>query len=140
VGLLRRVLVGSGQLPGDLRATVAAEEQLVLEEGLPGSVTYRNFRAPGQFAAWRKNAVCGAIAVTDRRLVVWAGRFKHIDVPHDHPVRARIEVTAERPDRICFRYDAGATNTSLSGQAEVRLRTRQACDIAGLLDRLAARG
>jgi hypothetical protein len=140
VGLFRRVLVGSGQLPADLRAAVAAEERLVLEEGLAGSVTYRNFRAPGQFAAWRKNAVSGAIAVTDQRLVVWAGRFKHIDVPHDHQVRAGIEVTAERPDRIRFGYDAGATNTSLSGHVEVRLRTRQAVDIAGLLDRLAARG
>jgi hypothetical protein len=140
VGLLRRVLLGSGELPADLRAALAAEEHLVLEEGLPGSVTYRNFRAAGQFAAWRKNAVSGAIAVTDQRLVVWAGRFKHIDLPHDHPVRAGIKVAAERADRICFGYDAGATNTSISGQVEVRLRTRQAADIAGLLGRLAARG
>jgi hypothetical protein len=135
---LRRVLLGSGRLPAELRAVVAAEETLVLEEGLTGSVTYRHFKAPGQRANWRKEAVSGAIAVTDVRLVVWAGRFKHIDVPHDHPLRAGIEVGADRPDRICFSYDAGAGNPSRSGRVEVKLRTPRAAHAADLLGRLAA--
>jgi hypothetical protein len=138
MSVLRRVLLGSGEMPGDLRSAVATEEPLVLEEGLAGSVTYRQFRAPGQFAGWRKEAVSGAIAVTGRRLVVWAGRFKHIDVPHDHPLRAGIEVIAERPDRICFAYDAGAGNPLRSGRVEVRLRTERAAHTAELLGRLAA--
>jgi hypothetical protein len=139
MGLLRRAFLGSGQLPGELRSAVVAEEPLVLEEGLAGSVTYRNFRAPGQYANWRKEAVSGAIAVTGQRLVVWAGRFKHIDVPHDHPLRAGIQVAAERADRICFAYDAGAGNPSRSGRVEVRLRTTQATHVAELLGQMAAR-
>jgi hypothetical protein len=123
MGLLRRVFLGSGELPGDLRSAVAEEQPLVLEEGLAGSVTYRRFRAPGEYAGWRKDAVSGAIAVTGRRLVVWAARFKHIDVPHGHPLRAGIEVAAERPDRICIAYDAGAGKPLRSGRVEVRLRT-----------------
>lgn len=138
VGLLRRALLWSGQLPRELRSEIVVEEPLVLEEGLAGSVTYRNFRAPGQYSNWRKDPVSGAIAVTNQRLVVWAGRFRHIDVPHGHPLRAVIEVAAERPHRICFAYDAGAGNPSRSGRVEVRLRTAQATHVAELLGQLAA--
>jgi hypothetical protein len=128
------MMLNSGRFPDGIRAAVTAETVLVLEEGLPGSVTYRHFRGPGERARYRKDAVSGAIAVTSRRFVVWAGRFKHIDVPHTHPMRAVIEVTEDRPGRVCFRYDAGAGNTALSGQVEVRLRTPQATQIVTLLN------
>ncbi|MGH3248360.1 MAG: hypothetical protein ACRDOI_19460 [Trebonia sp.] len=137
MALLRRVLLGSGRLPAEVRVALAAEESLVLEEGLAGSATRRRFRVPGAYAGFRWDAVSGAIAVTDRRLVVWAGRFKHIDVPHDHPLRAAIDVTADRPGRICFAYDAGAGDPSRSGKVEVRLRTARAASVAELLGRLA---
>jgi hypothetical protein len=136
---LLRILLGSGQLPPELRAAVTAEETLFLEEGLTGSVTYRDFRIPGHGRGnWRKQAASGSIAVTRQRLVVWAFRYKHIDVPHDHPVRAGIAVTAEQPDRICFAYDAGATDPSRSGKVEVRLGTPNARQIAELLGQQAA--
>jgi hypothetical protein len=132
-----RLLLGSGQLPPELRDAVAAEQPLVLAEGLAGSITYRRFRAPGRYSWWRKTRAFGAIAVTSQRLMVWAGRFEHIDVPHRHPLRAGVEVAADRPDRLCFAYDAGATNPTRSGRVEVRLRTAQAQDLAALLARLA---
>jgi hypothetical protein len=45
VNPLRRALLGPGQLPVELRAALAAEKALVLEEGLTGSVTFRNYHA-----------------------------------------------------------------------------------------------
>jgi len=130
-----RFLVGSGRLPAQIRAELARTDVILLEEDLGGSVTYRNYRAPGRFSNWRKDAATGSVAVTANRLVVWAGHFKHIDVPLDHPVRATIEVVAERPDRVCFAYDAGTTNPAKSGRVEVRLRTPRAERIAQLLAR-----
>lgn len=131
------MFLGPGRLPDDLRAGIAAEQPLALEEELTGSVTYRNYRAPGRYSSWRKQAVAGAIAVTPGRLLVWAGRFKHINVPHRHPLRASIKITAEAPDRLCFGYDAAAGGSERSGQVEVRLRTARAEELAVLLDRLA---
>lgn len=125
--------LGSGRLPEQLRAELAAEGLVLLEEELIGSVTYRRYRAPGEWASWRKEAAAGAIAVTAGRLVVWAGRMRHIDVPLAHPVRATIEVVVDRPDRVCFAYEAGTTNSSRSGRVEVRLRTAQAGRVAQLL-------
>ncbi|MDQ7911018.1 hypothetical protein RB614_41675 [Phytohabitans sp. ZYX-F-186] len=130
-----RVLLGSGRLPDRIRAELAASDVVLIEEGLTGSVTYRRYRAPGEYSSWRKEAVAGSVAVGANRLVVWAGRFKHIDVPLDHPVRATIEIRADRPDRVCFAYDAGTTNPSRSGRVEVRLRTPQAARTAQLLTR-----
>ncbi|MEV4312245.1 hypothetical protein [Actinocrispum sp. NPDC049592] len=100
-------------------------------------MTYRNYRAPGRYSSWRKQAASGVIAVTRQRLLVWAGRFRHIDVPHRHPLRASIQVAAEASDRLCFGYDAAAGGNGRSGQVEVRLRTARAQELAALLDRLA---
>ena len=129
---LRRFLTGSGRLPDPLRAELANEGFVILEEGLPGSVTYRHLRAPGRRANWRRDAVSGAIAITTRRLVVWTGRVKQIDVPLRHPLRQAIQVSLDKPGQICFVHHA-ETNPQVSGQFEVRLRTTQAERIAEFL-------
>ena len=129
---LRRLLLGSGRLPEHLRVQLLADDVLVLEEGLFGSVTYRNYRAPGRRTTLRKQAVSGAIAMTADRLVVWAGGMKHIDVPRGNALWRATDVQAETPEQVRLAYDAGATNTALSGRVEVRLHTGQAARIAEL--------
>ena len=126
---LRRLLFGSGRLPDDLRAELAREDLVVLEEGLMGSITLRHYRAPGKRSSWKKQAVSGAIAVTAHRLVVWAGGAKNIDIPRTDPSRTAITITTDRPDRICFAYDAARFDPSRSGQVEVRFRTTRAPQI-----------
>ncbi|MEP7022739.1 MAG: hypothetical protein ABJB47_02785 [Actinomycetota bacterium] len=42
MNLFREVFLGAGQLPADLPASLTAEGIVLLEEGLHGSVTYRN--------------------------------------------------------------------------------------------------
>jgi hypothetical protein len=134
-------LMGNGRLPGYLRASLtgADEDMLVLLEELPATVTYRRFRDYDAYHWWKQEWVKGAVAITDQRLVVWSGGRLHIRTPHAHPLRATIVVTAEFPDHVCFSYEAGITNPSITGHAEVRLRTSRAAHITGLLNRLAAR-
>jgi hypothetical protein len=135
VNALQRLLLGAGRLPEDLHASLVTGGDVVfVEEGLIGSITRRRFRAPGRYSSWQRQAVSGAIAVTGgRRVVVWAGRYKHIDVPVTHPLWATIEFTVDPPDRVCFAYDPGATDPRVSGRVEVRLKTRQAQRLAQLL-------
>jgi hypothetical protein len=97
MSFLRRLFTGSGEMPGDVRRSIASDRVLLVDEGLPGSVTYRHLRAPGRRAWLRKTAVTGGFALTARRLVVWAGRHKQIDVPLDHPLRREIVVEEEEP-------------------------------------------
>ncbi|BCB77331.1 hypothetical protein GCM10022251_64760 [Phytohabitans flavus] len=132
-----RALAGgrSGRLPDQLRAELAATDLLVLEEELLGTVTYRRYRSAREYTSWSREPAAGAIALAPNRLVVWANHMRHIDVPLAHPIWATIEVRAERPGRVRFTYDAGATNTAASGHVDVRLRTPQAERIVQLLSR-----
>jgi hypothetical protein len=139
VSPLRQLLVGSGRLPPDLRADIATELLVLLEEELPGSVTYRNYRTPKRYSKLRRQGVMGSIALTDRRLLVWANHVKHVNMPHHDPLRAGVKVTVDQPDLVCVSYDAGAGDPSTSGQVEVRLRTTRASTIAWLSRDLAAR-
>ncbi|MFE9322100.1 hypothetical protein ACIHDR_32910 [Nocardia sp. NPDC052278] len=85
---------------------------------------------------WERREVSGAIAVTvGRRVLVWAGRFKHIDVPMTHPLWAAIEFRLDRPDRVCFVYDPATTDPPEPERVEVRLRTSQAKQLAQLMTR-----
>jgi hypothetical protein len=133
VNPLRRLLLGSGRLPAELGAALALEDLVLLAEELSGSITVRGHRTSLRQSLWRREPISGAIAVTARRLVVWAGRSKHIDVPLTHPLRAAIEVAVDRPDCVRFAYDAAAFDASRSGRVELRLRTAQAARVAELL-------
>lgn len=134
---LQRLLLGSGRLPADLRASLVASDDVVfLEEGLTGSVTRRLVRSSGRLVEWERQPVSGAIAVTSgRRVLVWAGRFKHIDVPMTHPLWATIEFSIDRPNRVCFTYVPAATEPGLSGRVAVRLKTSQVKQLARLVTR-----
>jgi hypothetical protein len=132
MGYVRRLLLGSGRMPDDLRATLDGEDVLLLEEGLYGSITYRNFRSPGRRSNWKRSGVSGGVACTARRFLVWVSRSdSHLDVPHDHPRRNAMAVTAEEADRVCIAYDA-PDGAKWSGRVELRFRTAQANRIAEL--------
>ncbi|MBL1065223.1 hypothetical protein [Streptomyces sp. 7-21] len=128
---LRRValrLHGGGRFPDDLRALLAREGLILLEEELFG--VYR-CRLPGAVST---RAFAGGVAVTGERLVVWTGRVaRHLDVAHGHSLRRLVTVTADRPDRVVFCYDAGLFRPDRPGTREIRLRTPQARLLAELL-------
>jgi hypothetical protein len=136
VNPLRRVLFGAGRLKDDLRASLDAEGVVLLEEGLPGTVTYINYRAPMQYSSWRKVAITGAVAITGQRFVVAASRGgNHIDVPLTDQRRDAVKVSADGPDKVLFSVDPSAFDPRKSGTVEVRLRTPRAPEVVALLNR-----
>ncbi|WP_354702012.1 hypothetical protein DSM112329_02358 [Paraconexibacter sp. AEG42_29] len=132
MAFLRRLLTGSGRLPDDLRTALEAEGIVLLLEELPGSTTYRNYRAPGKRSNWKKQGTSGAIAVTGRRVVAWTSfNGREVDVPRDGPLPDGLEVVRE-DDAVCFTYDAAAFHADRSGTVEVRLRTDEAGQVVAL--------
>jgi hypothetical protein len=122
----------SWRLPDRLRTTLTAEGLLLLDENLRGSITFRRYRAPGQYSGWERTKVFGTVAVTRRRLLVWAAHTKQVDVPFDHPRRTAVTLSVEKPDRLCIEADAGAFHPDRSGRIEYRFRTRNAATIRAL--------
>jgi hypothetical protein len=123
----------AGRLPDELRTRLAAEGVLVLAENLRGSITYRDYRAPDEYSNWAKEPASGTVAMSGRRLMVWAGGAKRVDVPFDHPMRATVEVSTDRPDRLCIVLRPHA-RANWSGRIELRFRTTMASTIAQLWD------
>ncbi|WP_148102611.1 hypothetical protein [Glycomyces terrestris] len=133
---LQRLLFGTGRLPDDLRDTLRAEGLLILVEGAPGSVTYRNLKTPGRRANWKRNPTAAAIALTDERFLITARRFKHIDVPVRDLARYDVRISAPKPDQLLAEYDLSTTNPEWQGQVELRLHTDQAPRITRTLTQL----
>ena len=131
---LRRLFAGNGQLPAGLRAELMPEGVLFLEEGLPGSITYRNYRRPRYRVGLGKRAITGAIAVTPRRFVVWTVPGEMIDIAASHPLRGALTVRVEKPGQLCISYRAEMFRPDRSGTVEVRLRTGQAAQVSALLN------
>ncbi|NJN95083.1 MAG: hypothetical protein HC875_13755 [Anaerolineales bacterium] len=130
---LLRPFLGRGKLPADVRPTLEAEGIHFLEEGLWGTITYHNYRAPGRYSAWRKRAFVGALVLTSKRVMACWGRERLLDITFDHPLLAAVKFSLEKPDCLLAAYDAARFHTDRSGQVEVRFSTPQAGRIMELL-------
>jgi hypothetical protein len=125
---------GRGRLPDELRAGLAEYEgYLVLAEGLRGSILYRNYRAPGQYSSFKIEAVRGAVAVTPRRLVVSINGHKHVDVPHDHPLRGAVDASVDDKGRLAIGYDPSKFDPRRTGEVTIRFHTEAADRILSAL-------
>jgi hypothetical protein len=122
-----------GGMPEVLRATLAAEGVLLLEENLPGTITFRRYRTETEQIRFREDQVTGTIVITARRLLVWAAQIRQIDVAFSSPLRAAITISAAKPDRLHISYEAASFNPKRSGQVELRFHTGRATAIADLL-------
>ncbi len=134
VAISKRLFGGDrAQLPEPLPSTVLAEEPMLLEEDLRGTITYRNHRAPGHFSSWAQKATGGAIAVTGHRLVVWITNDEHSNSDRVQGRPTGVAVIVDRPDRISFSYDAGALRTDRRGQVQIRFTALSATRISQML-------
>src|SRR3981081_998229 len=70
MGIFARWARPKGRLPDDLRSQLAAEGILVIEEGVPATIIFSHYRAPGRRGNWRGNDLL-AFAMTERRLLVY---------------------------------------------------------------------
>jgi hypothetical protein len=93
---------------------------------VPGSATYRNFRAPGRRSNWRRSWFTASIALTKIRLLALAYAKPIINIPlADQRMRA-LQFRLEAGSRLCVGFEAGLFHSDWSGTIEYRLRTSQA--------------
>jgi hypothetical protein len=119
-------LFGLGKIPEPLRRTLDGEGLLLMDEGIPGSVTYVDFRSPGRASSWRRQWFGGAIALTRVRLFALQYARTIIDVPlADERIRG-MRFLVEAGTTLLVALDAGLFHADWSGQIEYRFRTEQA--------------
>jgi hypothetical protein len=139
VGLFTNLLLGNGTLKPKLRAALESEGVVLVEEGLPGTITYAHFKAPGRRHHGKVVGECLGLGVSERRLALYcrSGRVKLIDQPFTEPRLSALDVSLERDDRVALRLDFDrAAVPKVSGQMTIRAVTPNA---ASVVEQLSAR-
>lgn len=95
-------LFGAGKLPAKFAITAATEGVVLSDEGLHGSLTYRNFHRPGSYSGLRKVGMVASIVVTGQRLAAFNGENTIIDVPFTDERLRQIAFSVEA-DGACWR-------------------------------------
>ena len=121
-------LFGLGRIPKLLNDTLRIEGIVVFDEGVPGSVTYRDFRAPGKYFSWKKQAFVGSVVVTNNRLVALMYSSFAVNVPFTDERIRQLQISVEG-DRLLIAFDPKLFHDNWSGTIEYRFRTPQTADM-----------
>jgi hypothetical protein len=133
-------LFGLGRFYEPLATALQREGVVLLEEGIPGSVTYVNFRAPGRFSGWKRQWYTASIALTATRLVATRYAATAIDVPVADDRFRGLNFSLERGDTLVISFDASLFHDDWSGSVTYRFRTPQASTFLELLRERSAAG
>ena len=117
---------GIGKIPADLTAQLSSEGTVLLDEGIKGSVTYINFRAPGRYSNWRRQWYIASIALTKIRLLGLRSSQPIIDVPLTDERLRKMKFSLENSETLLISFDASLFQNEWSGTIEYRFRTSQA--------------
>ena len=128
-------LFGIGKIPEPLKLELQREGVLLLEEGIGGSATYRDFRAPGRYSKWRRQWFSGSLALTEARLVALQYSQMIVNIPLTDERIRRLDVSVERNDTLVIAFDAALFQSHWSGKIEYRFHTPQAGRFQDLLAR-----
>ena len=123
--LLYRLFV-LGKMPKQLRATLESEGILLLDEGVPGSLTYLDFRAPGKRFAWKRQWFTASLVVTQSRIAALQYSNFAINVPFADERIQKMRFSVEGESTLLAAFDAGLFHNDWSGTIEYRFQTPQA--------------
>jgi hypothetical protein len=139
VGLITKLLLGDGTLKPELRAALASEGVVLVEEGLRGRISYQHFKAPGRRHHRKVVFERLGLGVSEQRLALYcrSGRVKLIDQPFTEPQLSALDVSLERDDTVAMRIDYDRVAVpNVSGQMTIRAVTPNA---ALVVEQLSAR-
>jgi hypothetical protein len=93
---------------------------VLLDEGIPGSVTLRNFRAPGRIHGYKKTLFAGSLVVTASRFAAFAFSRPMVNVPVRDPRFNMLDITVDRQNALTVKFDANTFHEGWNGTVECR--------------------
>jgi len=120
-------LFGFGGVPKAMKPILEQEGIVLLDEGIGGSITFRNFRAPGKRYSYRQNWFTGSLVVTELRFAGFAFGRPVINVPLEGPHLKKLECSLEKEHTILrVAFDSSDFHEDWSGEIVCRFRTPKA--------------
>jgi len=133
MGLLGRFLTGDVLSDDELAALMAEGVELHLRK-LKASVAYDGYRAPGKRFDGKRQLTSGGVIVTVRRVLLWAGGVRQLELDRAALPIPTLTVTTE-PGVLQVGFAAENFHRDRSGQVGVRLWTPEAERLEELLTR-----
>lgn len=128
-------LFGIGKIREPLLSELRNERIIALDEGIKSSITYKNFRAPGRYSNWKRRWFPGAVALTEKRLVLQQYSQPVINIALTDERFQQIKVSLETEDALLFEFEPHLFLENSTGEIEWRCRTAQARTIADAVNR-----
>ena len=119
-------LFGLGKLPKGQKDTLEAEGFILFEEGVRGSVTYKDYKAPGKHFSKKRSWFIGSLVITQKRVIAFAFFQRLLNIPFEDPLISKLNVAVEDDKCLCLSFDASDFYPDRSGTVECRFITSQA--------------
>ena len=93
---------------------------MLLDEGIPGSVTLRNFRAPGRIHGYKKTLFAGSLVVTELRFAAFAFSRPMVNVPLRGPGLNLLNIRVDGGKALIVNFDAHSFHEEWKGTVQCR--------------------
>ena len=100
--------------------TLEGEGIVLLDEGIPGSVTLRNFRAPGRIHGYKRTLFAGSLVVTGLRFAAFAFSRPMVNVPLRDPGLNLLDIRVDSRKALIVRFDANSFHEEWKGTVQCR--------------------
>ena len=123
--LLHR-LFGLGKMPKKYAPTLRGEGIILIVEGIGGSITLKQFKAPGRRHSWKRSWFTGCLVLTEQTFAAFALMRPLVFVPLADKRLSELRCSVEEGVTLLVTYDASLFNEKWSGIVECRFKTAKA--------------
>ncbi|MCB1042431.1 MAG: hypothetical protein KDC35_05820 [Acidobacteria bacterium] len=117
---------GWGCLPAKFRDALEQEHIRVIDEGVTGTVTLRQYRAPGRYCSYRKTGFIGALVITDQSFAAFRFRTPVLHLPLEPDQMKKLHVVQIHGRLLEISFQASEFDSKTSGSVTVRFNTDKA--------------
>ena len=125
-----------GQIPKNYLSQIQREGVVLKDEGIGGSVTYRNFRAPGRYHGWKRSWFTGSIVLTREHFLAFKYSETIIGLAWNESHINQLNCSLDNENTLAVSFDASVFQNDCSGQITVRFSTLLAREILENIQRL----
>ena len=131
-------LFGLGKVPTRHAPALRQEGIVLLDEGIIGSITFRQFIAPGRRHSWKKSWFLGSLVLTQQTFAAFGMRRPLVYIPLEDKRLSELRCSVTEGVTLFVTYDASLFNEKSSGIVECRFRTAKAQLFLELQEQVAA--
>ena len=129
-------LFGLGKIPAKYLPIIKEEGIVLIDEGISGRVTFRNFRAPGRRYSFRRNWFSGSLVITKKHFLGFSYFREIIGIPLDDKLMKELDVKLENENILLISFDVSVFHEGWKGEIEYRYSFPQAGDFFNRLKEL----